>query len=79
MNSIQLASVICLGACVSPDATLAFPLEEQEARGAGKGSSDRRSRLSSTFLALGGGLLYASKDGFFRLGALCRPGGVETL
>ena len=30
MNSIQLASVICLGACVSPDATLAFPLEEQE-------------------------------------------------
>ena len=30
MNSIQLASVICLGACVSPDATLAFPLEEQD-------------------------------------------------
>ena len=30
MNSIQLASVICFGACVSPDATLAFPLEEQE-------------------------------------------------
>ena len=30
MNSIQLASVICLGVCASPNAIWAFPLEEQD-------------------------------------------------